>query len=230
MESQGIIRLWHDYERRLESSMRLNTLLLRRANMGKVESLMSRLTRGDIFEAAVNFIALVLIGSFAADNFRQLRFLVPAIVLGAYAATVFAGNIRGMIEIAHIDYDDGVVAIQKRLARLRIARMVRVRWILELAALMWTPLLIVVLRSLQVDAYAALGAAYLAANVIFGIAVIALAIWIAKRHAGVFGGSTGMRAAADQLAGRSLRSALDQLDTICRFEQEDYAPSGFKLP
>ena len=77
---------------------------------------------------------------------------------------------------------------------LRLTRIRTTLWTLLFAPLMWVPLLIVALRGLfGVDVYAA-GPAWLVANALFGVAVIPLAIFIAKRYGSRLAGFTPMRA------------------------------------
>jgi hypothetical protein len=172
-------------------------------------------------ELVCNAVALLLIGSFAGDNAGDIRFLIPAIVLGAYFVAITAADIHQLVRIRQVDYDEPVIAIQKKLERLKIQRIAATKWILLSAPFMWVPLLIVSLRGLfTIDAYAAPGPAYLAVNLIAGIALIPLALWISKRYAHRLSGAPLLRSLADDLAGRSLVTALASLDSIRRFEED----------
>ncbi|HEV2643905.1 MAG TPA: hypothetical protein VGT98_14410, partial [Candidatus Elarobacter sp.] len=165
MEFEDFKQLWNEYDRKLEASLRLNTLLLQQANLGPVKGSMRTVVRGLVVELIANMIAVLLIGSFAADHAAETRFLIPSVVLGIYAILLVAESIRQMVAIHGIDYDETVVAIAKKLERLRIKRITIVKWTLLTAPLLWVPLLVVGLRGLfGIDAYDALGAGYLTAN------------------------------------------------------------------
>ena len=85
---------------------------------------------------------------------------------------------------------------------------------------MWVPLVIVAMQAFfGVDLYAA-GPAWLAANALFGLAVIPLAVFAAKRYGSRLREVSALGALADAIAGRSLAAALDSLDAIRRFEEE----------
>ena len=84
----------------------------------------------------------------------------------------------------YIDYSKPVAVIQKQLETLRMLHIRHFQWTFLLAPLLWTPLLIVTLEGfLRIDAYKTLGAAYLLANLSFGLAIIPLAIWLSKKFA-----------------------------------------------
>lgn len=221
MEFEDFKQLWNEYDRKLEAGLRLNTLLLQQANLGRVKGSMRAYARGFVFESIVNAIGILLIGSFAADHVAEARFLIPALVLGIFAILLVAESIRQMVAAQSIDYGEPVVAIAKELEQLRIKRSSIVKWTLLAAPLLWVPLLIVCLRGFfGVDAYAALGTAYLAVNLALGICVIPLGLWVSKRYADRFERSSLVRSLMDDLTGRSLMAALDSLNTIRRFENE----------
>jgi hypothetical protein len=173
-----------------------------------------------IFELAANAVAIVLLGSFAADYIREPRFFIPALVLGIYAVALLATNVAQAVRINAVDYDEPVIAIQTQLERLKAERAIIVKWTLLVAPLMWVPLLVVVLRAFGIDAYAALGTPYLGANALFGIGVIAVASWFSMRYSDRLRRSGLLRSVADILAGRSLADAVTSLETIRRFEEE----------
>jgi hypothetical protein len=220
MENDELKTLWADRNRELEASMRLNTALLQQWNLRAVDTSLKRMARGLAFELILNLGAIVLLGAFIAAHVREPQFLVPAIALDIYAiALVIAGG-RQLAAIGAIDYDEPVVAIQKRLEALRVGRIRSTLATLLFAPLMWVPLLVVGARGLfGIDVYAA-GPLWLAANLFFGLAVIPIAIAFASRYGAQIAQHTAMRGLADTIAGRSLAAALASLDSIRRFEQE----------
>jgi hypothetical protein len=221
MELDEMEALWLQRNRELEASMRLNTTLLRQWNLRAADTAIRRFARGVWFELAANAIAVVLLGSFAADNLHEFRFLVPAAALGVYAIALLIAGVRQLVLAQRIDFDEPVVAVQKSLEELRIRRIHVTLWTLLFAPLMWLPMLIVLLRGLLgVDAYAVFAPSWLVANALFGLAVIPLAIWLARRYGLRLAAATPMRRLADEIAGRSLSSALGSLDALRRFEAE----------
>lgn len=219
MELDEIKGLWAESNRNLEASMRLNTMLLQQSNLRKMETSLKRLARGITFELVVNALGVALIGTFISANLHEPRFLVPAVILDVYAIALVIAGARQLVALHAIDYDEPVVAIQTRLERLRLQRIRTTLGTLLFAPLMWVPLLIVCLRGFfGLDVYVA-GWTWLAANALFGAAVIPIAIFLARLFGPRLAASTPMRALADSIAGHSLKSAIDSLDSIRRFEE-----------
>jgi hypothetical protein len=220
MELDELKELWTQNNRKLEAGVRLNMLLLRQGNLSKAAGSLRGLSRGLTAELIITFACVLLLGSFAADHVHELRFFLPALALSIYAIALLVANVRQIVEINGLDYDEPVVAIQRKLGKLRLRRICTTLAMLLFAPLMWLPLLIVALRAFGVDVYAVTSGAWLAANAFFGLAVIPLAIWIAQRYGERLGRSTLMRSVGDAIAGHSLVAALDSLDAIRRFEEE----------
>jgi hypothetical protein len=221
MDIDTMKTLWQESNRRLEASMRLNTLLVSQSNLNRADSALARLGRGITFELVANLAALLFLGWFAADHVREVRFFVPAVLLDAYWIVLVAGGVRQLAVLHGFDYDEPVVAMAQRLQRLRLARIRTTMGILLLGPLMWVPLLIVSARAIfGVDVYATTSAAWLAASVAFGLAVIPIAIFIARRFGAALQRRSWVRAIADEIAGHSLTAALDDLAAIRRFAEE----------
>jgi hypothetical protein len=174
-----------------------------------------QLRRAIGLEIALNAAVLVLLGGFAAGH-RAVRFALPAAVLGAAAVALVAAGARQLVGLANVDLASPVAGAQRRLERLRVERIATVKWTLIAAPLLWTPLAIVLLAAIGVDAWVTPGPAWLAANLAFGLAAIPLLLAAARR----LGRSSSplVRRLADDLAGRSLAraraflAALDEVD------------------
>jgi hypothetical protein len=180
-----------------------------------------RLTGLVLFELISGIPAALLVGSFLADHFDTVRFAAPAIVLHAVVLLTIMASVRQLLAIGRIDYSAPVVAIQHQLAELRASRVRTTRWLLLLAPLLWTPLAIVGAQGLfGFDVYRVFGPLWVALNLGFGLAALLLAIWIARRHVDRLGGSRILKHLADDVAGRSVATAMGHLDEIVQFEQE----------
>jgi hypothetical protein len=103
------------------------------------------------------------------------------------------------------------------------AQRIRATMLTLLAApLLWTPLLIVGLKGLLgLDVYAIFSARYLLANALFGLAVIPLAVWIARRSADRMGRSPLAQRLLRDIAGYNLKAAAGFLSRLARFEAEE---------
>lgn len=220
MDLDEIKQLWNQHNQELESSLRLNALLLQQWNLRKADTTLKRLARGITLDLVMNIIGVALIGWFIGGHASEPRFLIPAILLDVYAIALVAAEASQLARLHSLDYDEPVVAIQHRLEALKLYRIRTTLWTLLFGPLMWVPLLIVAARGVfGADVYAA-GPLFLAANVLFGLAVIPIAVFIARRFGSRLERWKPMRVLADEIAGRSLIAALDDLAAVRRFAEE----------
>jgi hypothetical protein len=221
MDLQDMKNLWAEYDRKLETSLRLNTRILREMNLSKVDSSLKRLSRLLIFELVQDLAAVILLGMFIASHIGEMRFLAPALLLDVCAVSFLIRSGRQFAALHSLDYSAPVVTIQKQLAALRIERIRVTKWVLLLCPLLWAPLLVVALEGLfGLDAYLFLDGTWLAANLLLGLAFIPLMLWVARRVAGRWQGSPLFQSLMDDLAGRSLVAATGFLNELSRFEEE----------
>jgi hypothetical protein len=193
MELDEMKSLWAQSNRKLEESTRLNVVLLQRWNLRKVDTSLGRLKRGLVFELIVSVIAVGALAYFGYQHLRQPQFLIPAALVYLYALSYVIAVARQLAQISAIDYDEPVVAIQKKLEALRLARIRTTLWALLVGPLMWLPIFIVGMLGLfGVDVYAVSNSAWLVGNVFLGLAVIPLAVFVARRY-GPRLGSTKVR-------------------------------------
>jgi len=225
MELEDLKRHWEEQDRKLETSLRLNTRLLDESVLARAETALKPLSRPLWFELVMSLVPAVFLGSFLADHVSEARFLIPAAALHLCAIAVILVTVRQLVALRTIDYSAPVVAIQKRLESLRIERIRAVKLTLLFAPLLWTPLMIVTLKGLfDVDTWEALGAAYLIANLLLGLMVIPLAVWISRRYASRMERSPFVQRLMRDLAGKSLTSAAAFLSSISMFEKDESRP------
>jgi hypothetical protein len=224
LELDDLQRSWAAQNQRLDEALRLNRQLLSRTELSKVRSAMQRLRVALGVELAMGAVGVLALGSFAADYHSEPRFMIPAVVLLLVALGLFASTVAQRVKAGAIDYDVPVTAIQRRVEELRVSRIRTTQQLLLIAPLLWTPLMIVGMRMLGADAYQLLGAGYLIANLLLGLALIPILIWASRRLAGRFGNSPFAQRLARDVAGANLSAALERLAGITAFEHEDRAP------
>jgi hypothetical protein len=214
---------WAAYDQKLDTSIRLNLQLLNIAKLSKTQSAMQRLMAFLTLDLVVNLIIVVYLGSFIADHITALRFVVAALALDVFALLLVVSSIRQIVMAREIDYSGPVAEIQKKMETLRIHRIKRTKWTLLVAPLIWTPLQIVILKAfLGLDAYALLGTGYLAWNVIVGVAVIVLAMWVSKKCATRIKRSSIVQGLMNTIAGYNLNAATQSLRNLKDFEREEH--------
>lgn len=108
-----------------------------------------------------------------------------------------------------LDFSQPIVAVQQQLETLRIERIRATAWALVLAPLVWLPIMIVLLEGAAgVDIYARVSQAWIAANIVLGAAVAAIAVWASRRFRDRIKGSALLQRLQRDLAGDSINGAL----------------------
>jgi len=223
MDLDDLKQQWAAHDRKLDALIQINRRVFATGQLDRARSALRRLGAAVAVETLVNLVAVVALGSFLAVHLRDLRFVVPAVALDAGAIALVSAGVRQLAAIARIDHGQPVAVIQQQLTELGRLRLRVIRWTFLLAPLAWTPLLVVGLAALGVDAYRVLDAGYLLANLAFGIAVIPLSIWLSHRFLGGLDHAPRARWLARHLVGANLRDATDFVATIAEFERETSA-------
>jgi hypothetical protein len=184
----------------------------------RAQSALAREKGWTIVEIAVNYAGVIALASFAVDRIGQPPVAACAGILAAALIAVNLALVRIAVGIARLDYDEPVVAIQARLEEIKMQRARLTATILLVGPLLWLPAFVTLLALGGIDAFHALGAAYLAANAALGVA-FAIAGWFGARwFAARYPSARWLRGAIDALSGTSYRQAADFLDTIERFK------------
>lgn len=219
-----------EQDAKLDQVIRLNTAAVRELQLTKTKSSLRRLLPGVVIELLMAIVAVVWLGNFIFEHLREPGFLVPGVILDLCAIVFLGSCIAQLAAVLGLDYSLPVVAVQKELARLRVLRIRTAKWVFLLSFVLWFPFLIVLFEGLfGVDLWMILGAAgaqdagflrWVAGNVLFGLAVALVLIWLWNRFADRMDPSPVMKSIMDDFAGRSLMKALSSLDSIRQFEAE----------
>jgi hypothetical protein len=213
---------WAKQDRKLDACIRLNRDLLMAGRKNRLQSPLRRFAFTAGFGALSGLIGTMVLGSFIYDNWAEPRFAPPAVLLHVWMIATAAASIRQMAMALRIDYDQPIAAIQKQIESVRILRIRVTRWALLTGQLVWwIPFLIVALKGLWgLDAYKLFGAPFLLANLAAGLAIIPLAIWVAKKFGGRLGSSPLIQRLTRDVAGYNLNAAAGFLATLAAFENE----------
>lgn len=215
---------WAEHDRKLDESIRLNRQLLSTTNLNGARSAMQRMAAFLGLEAAVQLAVVVALGSFIYEHIAMVRFALPAAALDVFAIAILIALIRQIAGGLQIDYNKPIAVIQKQLGDLRVLRIRYIQGIFLVATLAWTPLMIVTLEGFWgLDAYRLFGAAFLVSNLLVGLAIIPLALWLSKRFSDRMGRSPFVQRLMKDLAGYNLNAAAGFLATLSQFEDENLA-------
>jgi hypothetical protein len=221
VEMDDLRKTWAEYDRKLDTNIRLSRQLLVATNLNRVRSPLRRLAFFLGVESVIQFAVVVALGSFIYENMATPRFALAGAALDVFAIAILIAMIRQIAGALQIDYDKPIAVIQKQLGKLRVLRIRYIQGIFLVATLVWTPLLIVALKGFWgLDAYRLFGTAYLVANVLVGVAIIPLAIWLSKKFGDRMGRSPMIQRFMRDLAGYNLNAATGSLATLAKFEEE----------
>ncbi len=220
MDLDAFKTIWAEYDGKLAESLRLNRALLQDAVLARTRSALRPLLAALILELAIDLVAVIALGAFLAANVARVKFLVPGVLLDAYAIASLAAIVAQIALIGGVDYGGPVAEIQRTLETLRIVRLRSVRWILLSAPLAWTPLLIVGLRAIGVDAYAVFGAPFVWSNLAFGAAFLGAGVWLVRRFGARLSASGPLAYVARTIEGGELRRARAAAASLRAFESD----------
>jgi hypothetical protein len=194
----------------------LNRLLLGEVKMSRVRSPLQRFAWMAGIGAAFELVGIVLLGQFLAAHWDEPRFFGPALLLHGWLIAMFASAVRQVILVRGIDYEQPIAGIQRQLEELRVLRVRTAQWGMLTGQLVWwAPWIVVAMKGFWgLDAYAIFGYQYVLANVAFGLAVIPLVVWVARRWGGELRGWPVVEGLARDLAGREVMEAREFLATI----------------
>jgi hypothetical protein len=169
MELDELKLAWQAMETRVEA-------LETRRTVDKVRSLGGP-TR---WELAGNVVGVLLTGNFLFHYGAELRFLLPGLALHLVAILTIATGVRQVVLFSRLDLSRSVLETQRTLLALQAERLRVNRALLTFIPLLWVPLVIVLARCIGIDLYR-LSPAWLWSNVAFGLAMVPVGIWLAKR-------------------------------------------------
>ena len=205
----------------LERSLAINERLLREVMLGKVRSRLRPYILSRAVEVALGALGLVLAAPVVAAHAAEPRYLVGGGALLAYLAAITAMCLHLLAQSAQLDTGGPVAAIQRAIQRAQLTEYRTIKWALLGGVVAWLPAALIWFEALTgVPALALVELWWLAGNLAFGLAAVALGLAAARRYVERPGLSPRARRIASALSGRALRDAAGHLDELSRFERE----------
>jgi hypothetical protein len=221
MELDELKANWQALDRRLQQSNRINLELFKERKLEKARTSLRPLFWGQLAQMLLLGLPFVLLAGClwaGLESRPPLPLLLAGVFVHAYgvAAIALAGGTMGLIRT--IDYSAPVLAIQKRLAKLRHFYIINgmiagLSW-----WLMWVPVLMVLSGLAGVDLYAR-APSLVWTGLGIGVAGL-LATWWFHRWSRSAKRPKLAKAMEDSLTGGSLLRAQRIFDEIAQFEKE----------
>ena len=213
--------VWARLEQQLDEQLGPIRRAIGRLETGGLRRRLNRLQMLLCLEIVVGSGLALMLGSYVADRSTSASLLVAGASLQVVVILVIVSAAHQLALLARLDYSEPVVGIQRRLAVIRVARTRARRWLLVAAPLLWTPLAIVAADALfGFDLPGGFGLPWILANLGLGAVVLIAAIVASRRADGRRDWWPVLTYMADDLAGRTLRSAARDLDATVEFGGE----------
>ncbi|HEX4333346.1 MAG TPA: hypothetical protein VH040_14485 [Usitatibacter sp.] len=214
---------WNDRSRRMDERLRLTAHVLRDDWTQRHRERVRAFRPLGPFAMAVWIATLALLGLFMATHANSPSLFLTALVMDLWVIATGVTGLRQQGALARLDYGRPVVELQAEVENLRIAR-IRAFNVSFLTGqiVWWIPFAVVLVAELfGVNLYhSAQFRAFAAWNIAFGIAVIPMAMWLARRYGERLAHSSAVRQVADSIAGRDIVAAREYLEKVRRFESD----------
>jgi hypothetical protein len=226
MDLDELKEKWIDYDRKLDESLRLNRQLLKTMKMSRVRSALHRMAVLSALESVLWFAAIVALGSFIYRHITLMRFALPAAILDLYVIANFAVLIAQIASALQIDYDRPISIIQKQIEALHVLCTRYIQLSVLGGFIVWMPLVIVLFKGFfGVDIYRLFNTTWIVANVLFGLAPIAFAIWLSKKLSKKASRHPRLQKFMRDLAGYNINAARDFIATLSEFDEKEQKSS-----
>ena len=212
---------WAEYDRKLNENLRLNRQFFKATRLSRVRSALRRFAIILGLEAPFWFLCIVALGHFLYRHITLLRFALPAAILDLYVIANFAALSKQIMDALHINYEKPITAIQKEVESLHVLRL-RYIWVSIVGGfVVWIPFVIVIFKGFfGLDAYRLLNTAWIIANVLFGLGIAAVAIWLSRNLSERMSHHPGIQRFMRNLAGHNINKAREFLAALSEFENE----------
>lgn len=225
MQLDDLKTAWAAHGSVLERSLAIDERLLREVLLRKVRLGLAPYVLWRTLEFALGVGAMLLIAPVFVVHIFEPRYVVAVGAVAVYAAGLTALCAHLMVSGLRLDYDGPVTVLQRDIERIRLAEYRAFKWALLGGVALWLPAALVLFEALSgADVLARVDLAWLAANLLFGLVVLALGQALSRKYV-ERSVSPWARRVVDALTGRSLHAAQSRLAELARFVREEPPPA-----
>lgn len=226
MELDELKEAWAAHGKLLERSVAIDERLLREVLLGKVRRAFRPYVLGRALEVALCAVALGVGIRVLAAHTAEPRYLVVGGALAVLALGIAAMSTHLAVNVLRLDYGGPVTAIQRAVERIRLVEYRATKWGLFGGVVLWLPAALVLFEAVTgLAPLAHVDLAFLAGNLVFGLAVLALGQAVSRRYVERPDLGPRARRLVDALSSRSLQSAAGNLEELARFERDEVPPT-----
>lgn len=226
MELDDLKAAWAAHGAALERSLAIDQRILRELLLRKVRFALAPWAFYRALEVVLGLGVLAAVVPVLAAHRAEPRYVVVAGAVVVFAAWMTALCAYLLVSTLQLDYGGPVTVLQRDVERLKLVEYRAFKWALLGGVLLWLPVLALLLEVLSgFEALARIESGFLAANVAFGLVVLALGQALSRRHVERPDLGPRARRIVDALSGRGLRTATGHLDELALFRGEE-PPAG----
>jgi len=226
MQLDDLKEAWAAHGARMERSLAIDERLLREVFLRKVRFALAPYVLRRAVEVALGVAALLVVMPILAAHLSEPRYVVAGGALAVFAAGITALSAYLLVNGLGLDHGEAVTALQRDVERIKLAEYRALKWTLLGGVVTWLPAVLILFEALTgVDALARVDLAWLAANLVFGVAVLALGQVLSRKYVERTDLTPFARRLVDAASGRSLRAVTEHLAELASFEREEPASS-----
>lgn len=221
MQLDELQQKWQLLDQKLDSSMQLQSELMLKVTVHAAR----RQMRWTLVRPAIDMVWSVIVvwfaGYFAYRNWPVVSLILPAGVLLVGALVTLIDYAFEMSLAGQIDWHGTVTEMQRLVERIRILRLRRLKWLLLLSPALGFCLLVVAVQwATGVNVIEQFDRRWVVTNLAFGLVCIPVGWLLIRAAARRWGGQGWWRRMGDDLSGRSLRSARQELERWSELQRE----------
>lgn len=222
MQFDDLKEAWATHGTMLERNLAINVRLLREVLLHKALFAIAPYVLWRALEVALGFMALVVVMSVLATHVTEPRYAVVGGTLAVLTGVITALCAYLLVKSLKLDYGKPVTEIQREVEHMRLVEYRALKWALLAGMVAWLPAGLVLFEALTgVDALTRIDLPWLIANLVFGLALLALGHLLSRRYVERPDLGPRARRLVEALSGRALRSAAGHLAELAKFEREE---------
>ena len=224
MELDQLQERWCQLDHKLDRALATNPALLRQIVLQGTRRHINRLAVWPVIDLAFGGGVLLVTGSFLGDHWPEPTLAAPALALMVATVLFVIGNVRQLASASRVAWDGPIAEIQLAVSRLRHARIRQFKWIILLSPLLWICAMTVGSKLvLDVNVIKAFDPAWVVANIAFGLLFVPAGVVIARALGRRWQHHSFWRNLLDDISGRSLASAQQDLNRWAELGNEPSA-------
>ncbi len=221
MQLDDLKNAWVAHGDLLARSLAIDERLLREMFLRKVRRALLPYVLWLGVEVALGVGILFTVVPVLGHHLAEPRYLALAGALVVFVVAVIALTARLLVGTLRLDHGGPVTTMQGEVARLELAEYRTLKLALLGGIVLWLPALLLLAEAVTgVDALARVDAAWLVANVAFGLVALAVGQALSKRYLERNDRRPWARALLTALSGRGLRAAAAHLAELESFTRD----------